>query len=74
MRTAFKNAPMAETDFLKWLEEEMEQSFIVAVKDFLGQFGFDIGKHLLTQEQSDAYRHTFTHFWYLEGRKDKNKH
>lgn len=75
VRSNFEHVPvvsdgdlLAETAFFKWLEEEKEQSFIVAVKDFLGLYGFDIARHLITTEESNDLRHVFTQFWYLETR------
>lgn len=73
-RTVFKEypavsheLPMLESDFWHWLEKQegnTEESFVSSLKSYLGQFGFDISKHIITSEDVHTFRLIYTHFWW----------
>ena len=58
--------PMNETPFWFWLEGNRPPVFIDALKEYLGNKGFDIQLHILPEEQLNTHKAVFQHFWWVQ--------
>ena len=66
--------PMINTHFWAWLDvtrDKLNSVFTDNLLIYLALFGFDQTKHILSQEQLEAYKAIFNHYYWLQHHKSK---
>lgn len=59
--------PMSETTFYKWLQANQYKRFHEALYAFYPEF--NTREFYLTEDQLDAHKAVFSHFWFIKLRK-----